>query len=372
MRRLRVHLYLLTVAIFLASSCDKPLDITAEDSAANLTPLELANLSKSADTKAGNNLSFPVIWSDGVVKSLRGTYGDPVFGGLYFTADNYNWYVQNDPLNEWQAQSVNAVTEGFETPVEVTTIDWGDNLEAKAWPFGSQIRVETVLYKTLTTPMTAFTMQIEDPTQSGLTEVWGTNGVTYDSYEATVYSGTAKLVIQKLLKDREDSTLTTTWDPTRSAWTGDIGTPLFESGVWNAVDGPTAYSAEINVQGKVIYGYNWVTRKTASGAGDYRITFVLDPSSPTVYNTDFGANTTILPREEGEEVVILEEPDLAGGVARLDAQNNITYIDVRLTLKNGSGKPGGGKGKGEGGGGGGGKPDHAGNGGQVGGGQGNH
>jgi hypothetical protein len=305
----------------------------------------------------GNNLSFPVIWSDGVVKPLRGTFGTPTFGGLFFTADGFDWYIQNDPLNTWQAASINAVTEvGFETPVVVSSIDWGDNLESKAWPFGAQVRVETVLYKTLSTPMDAYTMQIEDPSVSGLAEVWGTNGVIYPSSEATVYSGTAKLVIQQLLKERDDPTLTTTWNPLLSQWTGDIGSPLFESGVWNAVDGPSGYSAEINVQGKVIYGYNWVTRRTAAGPGDYRITFVLDPNSNVTYNTDFDSNTIIVLKEEEEEVVIQEEPDLAGGVAIIDAVNNLTYMDVRLTLKSGSGKPGGGDGnKGNGGGGGGGK-----------------
>ncbi len=324
---------------------------------------KMAKPTEPGDTKAGNNLSFPVIWSDGVVKPLRGIYEQPVFDGLYFTADNYDWYVQNDPLNEWQAQSVNAITEeGYETPVEVSTIDWGDNLEAKDWPFGSQIRVETVLYKTLVDPMTAFTMQIEDPTQSGLSEVWGTNGVTYESYEATVYSGTAKLVIQKLLKDRDATDLDLYWDASQAKWIGDAGDPLFEGGVWEAIDGPSGYSAEINVQGKVIYGYNWVTRKTAAGAGDYRITFVMDPNSPTTYNTDFTTNTIIKLKEEEEEVVVQEEPELGGGVTYIDTENNLTYIDVRLTLQNGSDKPGGGQGEGKGGGGGGGKPDHAGNG----------
>lgn len=375
MKNLRLFLFTLIGALFLVASCDQSLDITSVDSTAEFESLDKAKKTDTGDTKAGNNLSYPVIWGDGVVKALRGTYGVTNFSGASFFADGYNWYVQNDPLNEWQAQSINAVTEdGYETPVEVTTIDWGDNLESKAWPFGSQVRVETVLYKTLTNPMTAYTMQIEDPNQSGLSEVWGTNGTTYDSYEATVYSGTAKLVIQKLLKDRNDPTLNTMWNSELSRWEGDVSDPLFNGGVWDAVDGPSGYSAEINVQGKVIYGYNWVTRKTASGAGDYRITFVLDTNSPTIYNTDFSANTTIKPREEGEEeVVIQEEPELGGGVAHIDADNNLTYMDVRLTLKNGSGKPGGGQGKGEGGGGGGGKPANAGNGGGGGGGHGgNH
>jgi hypothetical protein len=351
-------LYFLPLLLILLWACETPLETSDKAVVSSLDSDLIALAKPTGGESVGNNLSFPVIWSDGVVKPLRGTFGTPTFGGLFFTADGFDWYIQNDPLNTWQAASINAVTEvGFETPVVVSSIDWGDNLESKAWPFGAQVRVETVLYKTLSTPMDAYTMQIEDPSVSGLAEVWGTNGVIYPSSEATVYSGTAKLVIQQLLKERDDPTLTTTWNPLLSQWTGDIGSPLFESGVWNAVDGPSGYSAEINVQGKVIYGYNWVTRRTAAGPGDYRITFVLDPNSNVTYNTDFDSNTIIvLKEEEEEEVVIQEEPDLAGGVAIIDAVNNLTYMDVRLTLKSGSGKPGGGDGnKGNGGGGGGGK-----------------
>ena len=36
------------------------------------------------------------------------------------------------------------------------------------------------------------------------------------------------------------------------------------------------YSAEINVKGKVIYGYNWNTRVLSDGPGYYRITFSMD------------------------------------------------------------------------------------------------
>lgn len=363
-------MYALPLTLILMWACETPLE-TSDSAEVQSLDSDITALAKPSDGEtAGNNLSFPVIWSDGVEKPLRGTVGSPVLNGLFFTADSYNWYVQNDLNNTWQAQSLNAITDAYESPVVVSTIDWGDNLEAKAWPFGAQVRVETVLYKTLTTPLNGYTMQIEDPTISGIDEVWGTNGVTYPSNEATVYSGTAKLVIQQLLKDRDDPSLSTTWDAGLSRWTGDVGPPLFEGGVWEAVDGPGDYNAEVNVQGKVIYGYNWVTRKTAAGPGDYRITFVLDATSQVTYNTDFDASTTILAREEEEEeVVIQDEPDLGGGVAMIDDVNNLTYMDVRLTLKNGSGKPGGNDGKGNGGGGGGGKPDHAGNGG---GGQGGH
>lgn len=174
-----------------------------------------------------------------------------------------------------------------------------------------------------------------------MTEVWGaktTEGplaVTYLSDSATVYSGMAKLVIQKLEENPEKLT----WNPNTSAWEGDVSTPLFEGGVWENIDGPSGYSAEVNVQGKVIYGYNWVTRKTGDEAGTYRITFVLDKNYEGFTNTIFDKTTIIVPKEEEEEeeTTLAGEPDLGGGITKVVPQFNLTYIDVKLTTEKGSG-----------------------------------
>lgn len=300
---------------------------------------------------AGNNLSFPVVWSDGVELALRGIEGVERFQGPYFLAGGKPWYVQDDPGNEWQADNLNAVTEGAGT-VTVDVVDWGDNLEAKSWPHGSQVRVETVLYEGLSPPMTAYEMQARDPSVSGPSEVWGTSGGTYPSDVATVYSGMARLVIQRLTRERDAPDLSLTWDPAQARWTGDAAEPVFSGGVWTAVEGPGGYSAEINVQGKVIYGYNWVTDVTGDGPGDYRITFVLDEANSSLAspNTRFGGATTIAPREEEEAAVQAEggEPDLGGGTAAVTPEHDLTYIDVRLT-EGESGQGGQGSGGGSGG-----------------------
>jgi hypothetical protein len=355
-KKFNFHIGIILISIFMVWSCDNPINNSST------SDNDLITLAKRGHGKApgasietvGNNLSFPVIWSDGVALDLRGVYGEPSFEGQSFLADGYDWYVQNDPNNTWQAES--KTVEPSDGDIVVSYIDWGDNLEAKSWPLGGQIRVEVVLYKTLTTPMTAYKMQIEDPNQTGVSEVWGTNTETYPSDSATVYSGTARLVIQKLGKDRDDPNLSVTWDPVHSRWIGDdIGDPLFNGGVWQNIDGPGGYSAEVNVQGKVIYGYNWVTRTTADGEGDYRITFVLDPNSSETgitCNTAFGEYgdegkvTEILPGEEEGGIIVqalAEEPDdLGGGIAKIDLNHNLTYIDVRLTSGKGSGRKGGG------------------------------
>lgn len=369
MENLKSYLYIVPILLLLVWSCDNPANTTSsgEDEiafkyGANAKPGTL-------DEETGNNLSFPVIWSDGeeAMLSIRGTFGAPEFNGSFFTLEGIEGeiYEQQHPANEWQAQSDTNTTD--ET-IAVSTVDWGDNLEARSWPVGAQIRVETVLYKEGVS-MLAFNMFNGTPDVKGPTEVWGTNTTTYTSNEATIYSGSARLVIQKLTQDREVYQNTPSlleWNGTQ--WVdgengnGEVSDPLFNGGVWNSTEGPGGYSAEINVQGKVLYGFNWITRdKSLYESGDYRITYVLDHLNSGFENTVFDGSTTIKAREEGE-IEIAEEPELEGGITYIDPANDITYIDVRLSSEKGN--KGGGKGIGKGGKGGGEGHGHDNNGGR--------
>ena len=133
-------------------------------------------------TTAGNNLSFPVIWSDGFEKELREppVFGeafsegewwhvwaedpaeptDPIFSCMPQINDNtlcedgsipgdgaselYRAYIQKDESNIWQAHNFHA-----NSPLNVDLIDWGDNLESIDWSIKSRIRTEIVLYENL-------------------------------------------------------------------------------------------------------------------------------------------------------------------------------------------------------------------------------
>ncbi|HKJ33036.1 MAG TPA: hypothetical protein VKA34_14465 [Balneolales bacterium] len=343
MKKWNLTISILVISLFMIWACDSP---TNNRSA--FTPDRSISAhgggrapGESIET-VGNKLSFPVIWSDGVEIPLRGTYGEDAFDGQSFTLNEQQWYVQNDPGNTWQAQSVSEEN----TDTYVTSIDWGDNLEAKSWSVGDQVRVEVVLYKDLgeANAMKAYYMQIEDPNVSGTAEVWGTNTQTYDSDSATVYSGVAKIIIQKLTTDRDHANVS--WDG--SKWTGDVDGPIVNSGVWETNEGPNGYSAEVNVQGKIIYGYNWKTN-TVSSAGDYRITFLLDKNVPNVTcKTFLDLNTVIVPSTTNDPAAIIplaedgdDGSEMDGGVASVDSGDNLSYIDVRLTERNGSGRPGG-------------------------------
>jgi hypothetical protein len=301
----------------------------------------------------GNNLSFPVIWSEGVDKVLRGDPDmDPVIEGEWWywwgtegedpnivplscppdpddmlycddgaegttgpkpgdeVADVYKAYLQKDPANEWQAETL---YQNLAIPLNVNWIDWGDNLESVDWYTKSQVRTEVVLYQDLVAPMLAYDML--HTSGWGIDEVHGLaelDGIVqnYWSSQATVYSHCARLTIQKLLVDRNDPLLAgLVWDAGVGEWTNPEGASLvnptiFNMAVHEAADGPGYYNAEINVKGRIIYGYTWNVRRLndnsgGTAAGDYRITFSFDEvcGGTTALNTFFVDDTEIIVRK---------------------------------------------------------------------------
>lgn len=337
--------------------------------------------------ESGNNLSTPVIWSDGATKALRETAGGPqdfLFDGtaILCTAKlpDELCYQQQDPSNVWQAESYDATTSttSYGNPVAigpidgfmVDEIDWGDNLEARDWNVNSVVRVETILWQMLDD-----TLRSDDspPNHSlpsmtawemvylfgqGPSEMWGTTTATFPGAEATVYSGCARLTIQKIAElaayDDENPPLLT-WDPAATRWNGEgVLDPVFDGAVWEGGDGPGFYSAEINIPGRVIYGYNWNVRTTGDGDGVYRLTFSLDGTfvdgqqcGTTALNTWLdGAIVRVWVEEEGVEPQQDEGSDTGGGTAVIDAGDNLTYIDVKIIPRSGGGGTGGGGGGG--------------------------
>ena len=285
---------------------------------------------------AGNNLSLPVIWAEGVGMDLRGDPLAPVFNGPFYTDESgVNWYYQQEVLNYWQAGS----TDGSAAPVNVSWIDWGDNLEAHPWTLRSLVRTEVVLFQDLVTTMQGYEMAYLGG--EGIDEVWGTNGVQYASTQATVYSWLAHYTVQKLNVDDaypggvpiDNAAVGLSWNPVTHEWDGPVGATLYNSAVWEAegVDGnelSTIYSAELNVPGKVIYGWNWNVKRMDDGAGYYRITFSLDPQTGPD-NTLVHCNTFFT---DATQIVASENVE-GGGIGQIDVANNLTYIDVLITAK---------------------------------------
>ena len=338
---------------------------------------------------AGSNLSFPTIWAEGVSKDPRGTMGTVDLGGSWWywwgepmeeggdplacepdeadparCADGgepgAGWvraFLQKDVANEWQADNYAATA-----PVNVDRINWGDAIESVSWTVKSKVRIEATLFEDVLQPMTGYTMR--HTSGHGIDEMWavdarqaGADALEYASDEAIVYSSCARLTIQKLLVDRE--TLThpdpqLTWNPVTAVWDGEVVDP---DAVFNGVIAPEGpgggFGAEINIQGKVVYGMTWDVKTANDGPGDYRVTYSLaDANCPTAslntFITDF---TEIVALEEEGEVTLAADDDAAGpeegGTAYVQGEGNLSYIDLRITLKE-TGKGGGGGGGGGG------------------------
>lgn len=376
---------------------------------------------------AGNNLSFPVIWSDGATKVLRGNMltatttgtwwgvwsedpidpqaplyscGPYIFGETEFCSDTeYKAYIQKDPLNEWQAS--NWTPDG--TTI-VDNIDWGDNLESIDWSIRSQIRTEVVLYKNVD-PIVTTEYAMRHCYSWGVDEVHGLQTTLEDEIvygpgtQATVFTDNARLTIQKLSIENIDELYQLndqgerigshlTWRK-GDGWTeasgyegGDLvnDNPLFNMAVHEASDGPGYYNAEVNVKGKVIFGYTWNAKKLNEGEGYYRVTFSFDDDSGRELKTFFesGITNILLPIEEelsAKPIVPNSDDDgdsgegTRGGDAEIDFDNNLTYMDILLIGKTTGNGGGGGIG---GGGGTGGGNTGGGSGGGSGSGGGNH
>lgn len=369
-------------------------------------------------TEAGNCLSFPVIWAEGVTKTLPGTPGmtpltegvwwyqwgtngvdpdvtpascppDPDESNIELNPDGLNYcddgmpnsltllagepladnplplakaFLQKDANNVWQA----GTADWSASDVNVNWIDWGDNLESIDWYTRSQVRTEMVLFQDLVEAMLEYEMR--HTSGWGIDEVHGLasdleKAPLYGSgTRATIYSHCARLTIQKLLVKRDDPRLMVLqWVP-YEGWTEPegyefnlINPHIFNGSVHEGGDGPGYYSAEINVKGRIIYGYTWNVRTLnditpvegsdiRTPAGDYRITFSFDNNVVGVpLNTFFTPSTQIvvpLEVEVAAEIIAAEASDSGdegGGTAVLDHVNNLTYIDVRILERGGGG-----------------------------------
>ncbi len=222
----------------------------------------------------GNCLSMPVIFAEGHgltgdlltnATGLRGTPGVESFIDPYDDVtliDGFPVY-RNPSINEWQADWADGSISGGLVPVE---LDWADNLTRQTWNERSKVRVEVVL----TTPSDVFDLQGYSMFSLGgtqLNEVFVTNTVKYQAALATVYSSVARLTIERL-DAKGGVPILTVYD-----------SPCYEG---YFVDGPTdAFSAEVNMSGKCIYGFNWDVTDVplTNKSGWYRLTFGLDAAA---------------------------------------------------------------------------------------------
>ena len=156
--------------------------------------------------------------------------------------------------------------------------------------------------------------------------------------QATVYTPKARLTIQKLnYQSGSFNSSRLNWVP-GYGWTETdaedidiINEPLLSQAVSEAGTGSGYFNAEINVKGKIMYGYLWDVGDMNQGEGHYRMTFSFDDGTPGIGTAKFDESTQIIVAEEEstEEGKATEAPG-SGGVPILDWANNITYMDVLI------------------------------------------
>lgn len=283
-------------------------------------------------TELGNNVSVPVIFSEGYnivggdladgsgfrSTELVDNFATTTFVPRYWTGvlapdgltyvdlagglllSNYFYDQKTDAM--WQAEWVDATDLG--TPmamVAVDRLDWGDSLLSKMWTVRSKIRLEIRLYRTNDMGLQGYGMN--HVYGSGISEVWGAAdsslvGATDGPYRepqlyvpaySTVYSNCARLTLYRI------QTLGDT-DPADDV-------PIFSMPVADkyGTDGATGFGAEVNVGGYVLYGYTLDAKALRLAAGFYRVMFSLDDSATWSAGTVY-RNTVITGLDEIDSI----------------------------------------------------------------------
>jgi uncharacterized protein YjdB len=242
----------------------------------------------------GNNLSWPVVFADGI-----GITGSPVSSdpgvrptaaeGVTVDALPFFWsenvpnydeiYYEQQSFNVWQAEWIDGTGESPYT----AQISWGDNLTHMTWSASRPVRVEQVL-SAVDYTLDGYVMTYLYG--QGPSEMQGTDG-TVASFIPTIYTIGASVKIEKL--------------------DGEGGSPV-------DVVTETVVGSEVNVGGKIIYGYNlflsdWTPDPGVTKEGWYRITYTLAE----------GANATITSvGNTGDELIYVPEVHPSGRYSWID------------------------------------------------------
>ncbi len=291
------------------------------------------------ETAFGNNLSVPVVFSEGLgLTGLPVTVdGSPSYlnTALRPTAEENVvvatlpfFYIGNAPdqgiyylqktANTWQAEW----RDGTATGLQHAEAAWGDNLTHHTWNTGAPIRVEVSLNDLTINTLTGYNMTVLSG--SGRTEVQGTDGTT-SAMTPTVFSVVPRLVVQKL-----------------SGENGDPVQTLVDKRVVDglgAEEGPGLFGAEVNVGGRILYGYNlrvgsFTMNEGVTTEGWWRIAFVLDDGA-TASGANVTRNVTI------DRVAAAEATDEEGEplqyAPQVSPDGRTTWVDIYVEPANGQG-----------------------------------
>jgi hypothetical protein len=161
-------------------------------------------------------------------------------------------------------------------------VDWGDALLSRSYTENSVIRIETILKQDatiagVTDTMTAYTMKLLSGQET--TELQGTDKSTYASATRNVFAINARLKIEKFAADGV-TVEAVLYD--KAVYQGFGSTEEGGGSEGGGKTNDSAYGAELNQAGLIVYGKNFfVTQVTgvAQKTGLYRVTFSLDPEA---------------------------------------------------------------------------------------------
>jgi hypothetical protein len=278
----------------------------------------------TGDEGFGNNLSVPTVFAEGhgitglptaQDTGLRPLAGEtnptlPYFDPNYVYFNNGVPYYPQQTASTWRADWADGDAAG-----ERVVVNWSDNLLNTSWTANSVIRVETAMYRSPEDTMTGYTMS--NLYGTGTTEMWGTDTVTYLSNFRSVYSITPRLKIEKI--------------------SGPGGVPIpgapcgFNGAIYErfGLDGPGGYSAEVNVSGNLIFGFNWQLNQCSGTAQDkqgwWRLTFSLDPvANYSIEGTDYSVprNAFLDSLDPGDAAGTFYQPRLLS--------DSVTVLEIRI------------------------------------------
>lgn len=209
----------------------------------------------SGGEEGGNNMSWPVVFADGVGITGQPVATDPgvrptlesgiVVDALpFFWADNapdYGAYYLQQGVNTWRAEYV----DGTGKPPYDAEAYWGDNLTVREWSVARPIRVEVALSATEVGTLLGYPMTYVYG--EGPSEMQGTDGSTAE-FVPLVYSEGPSFIVEQI--DGQGGSV--------------VATVV-----------STTIGSEVNVGGRIIYGHQLNFADLGYGEGWYRLRFVL-------------------------------------------------------------------------------------------------
>jgi hypothetical protein len=278
-----------------------------------------------------------------------------------YAVDAIYWQKTTD--NVWQAETLGP----NKRPQYVDYVDWGDNLETVSWKTSSVIRVETTPFTTLAGEETLMGFQTWHVSGQGPDEMWGVRGngpdltdpYVYDSPFAIIHSPAARLNISKLVNGSGVCPTTGNMPPPSVSTTWKKGVL---AGSWSGLHllRDTPFTAELNIGGKFVYGYNWQLQRDTvptevSKAGWWRLTFYTENNGNSLDSIVFDdANIPTAPPTlpDAYTPLTVQQVTRTRGISILadtgplykptvDAANNLTYIDICIVEGKSGGKKGG-------------------------------